>query len=84
MSIIPYTSPETATAVRDNAELLNRQIDGALTKLTAPATQLVVEDPWLDRWYDVLDGRAESLLPVWSPETVALVAEFAARTGGAL
>lgn len=63
---------------------LNARLDTALVSLAAPVVQLVVPDPWLDRWYEVLDGRAETLLPVWSPQTEALVAEYEARTGGAL
>jgi hypothetical protein len=62
---------------------LNERLDATLAHLSAPAMQLVVPDPWLDRWYEVLDGRAETLLPVWSPQTEALVAEYEARTGGA-
>ncbi|WP_224273966.1 hypothetical protein [Streptomyces sp. LS1784] len=95
MSIIHHTSPETATTVR--VTVINSEsepwpipadvamvLDGALAKLTAPATQLVLKDPWLDRLYDVLGGRAETPPPAWSPGTTALVAEYAARTGGAL
>ncbi|MGW3072317.1 hypothetical protein [Kitasatospora sp. NPDC001132] len=71
---------------------LNARLDAALASLSAPpqqpATQLVLEDSWLDRFFVLLgdaDGsQAESLLPAWSPQTVALVAEFTARTGGAL
>ncbi|MEU1284969.1 hypothetical protein [Kitasatospora sp. NPDC005856] len=62
---------------------LEARIDAALVSLAAPATQLVVEDPWLDRWYEVLDGQVDESLPVWSAETVELVAEYTARSGGA-
>ncbi|MFJ6616641.1 hypothetical protein ACIQOW_03530 [Kitasatospora sp. NPDC091335] len=62
---------------------LNARLDGVLAGLAVPAGQLVVEDAWLDRFYDVLNGRADASLPVWSPETVALVAEYEARTGAA-
>ncbi|MFF1790809.1 hypothetical protein ACFVX9_30630 [Kitasatospora sp. NPDC058243] len=77
--IIPYTLPETATAVRGVSELeLNALLDALLAEIAMPAALLVFDDPWLDVLYGPLPE-----LPAWSPETVALVAEYSARTGGA-
>ncbi|MFJ2863727.1 hypothetical protein [Kitasatospora sp. NPDC087314] len=83
--IIPYTFPETATAVRES--IVNAPLDAALSRLASPS---LPRCPDLGSDYDelnylILDHLFGPLpeLPAWSPQTELLVAEFEARTGGA-
>lgn len=85
MSIMPYRFPETDTPVRaavTNESELDTLLDALLAEIAVPVALLVFEDPWLDALYTVLDGPVPEL-PRWSPATEALVAEYAARMGGA-
>ncbi|MFB7910226.1 hypothetical protein ACFC1T_27710 [Kitasatospora sp. NPDC056076] len=85
MSIMPYHFPETDTPVRaaeTNESELDTLLDALLAEIAMPVALLVFEDPWLDALDVVLYGPLPEL-PAWSPSTEALVAEFAARTGGA-
>ncbi|MFJ5070193.1 hypothetical protein ACIQC7_27670 [Kitasatospora sp. NPDC088556] len=53
------------------------ELNTLVEELRVPVALLVFDDPWLDMLYGPLPE-----LPAWSPATVALVAEFEARTGG--
>nr|BFD90672.1 hypothetical protein KitaXyl93_20320 [Kitasatospora sp. Xyl93] len=57
---------------------LDTLIDSLVEELAVPVVQLVMDDPWLETLCGPLPA-----LPSWSPQTVALVAEYEARTGGA-
>ncbi|MFE5582499.1 hypothetical protein [Kitasatospora sp. NPDC056531] len=61
---------------------LNVLMDSLVAELTVPVALLVIEDPWLDALDTVTNGPLPEL-PAWSSATKALVAEYAARTGGA-